>query len=100
MSSARALKGRSFNSGGDMTDDDDDDIEDCGRNDTTDFEDYIAARAVAHVKELDAAARYRAAGHDELYREAKLMAEAIRRSFKTRPIADLTAVDGGKPEAP
>lgn len=78
---------------------DDDDIEDFGRDDPTYFEDYIAARAVAHVKELDAAARYKNAGHDELYREAKLMAEAIRRSFKTRPIGDLSAVEGGKSEA-
>jgi len=61
-------------------------------------EDHIAARAIAHTKELEAAAKLKEAGHEDLYKEAVLMAEALRHSFRTRKIGQLETIKGDKQE--
>ena len=77
------------------SDDEDEDVS-VGDHDPGDFEDFIAARTIAHVRELEAAASLRERGHDDLCKEALLMAGAVRRSFRTRPIGDLSAIDRDK----
>jgi hypothetical protein len=64
-----------------------------------DFDDPVAARAVSHVQCLHAAAKFKGDKLDELYDEALNMAKAIRRSFKTLPAGELSAIKGGKEDA-
>ena len=57
------------------------------------FADAIAARCSAYTTLLEKVA---AVDDDALKKEGLLMLGAVRRSFKTHPIAELTSIDGGK----
>lgn len=76
-----------------MKDDDEDysDIEVAPFDDVP--SDPVAARAASFVKLLALVDHVR---DDEARKEAMLMLRAIRMSFKTLPVGDLTSLPGGK----
>lgn len=76
----------------------DDDDEDYSNIDTPPFDesplDPVAARAASFTKLLALVDHVR---DDEAKKEAMLMLRAIRLSFKTLPVGDLSSLPGGKP---
>lgn len=75
-----------------------DDDEDYSDIETPPFEeaplDPVAARAASFTKLLALVDHIR---DDDAKKEALLMLRAIRTSFKTLPVGDLTAMPGGRP---
>ena len=75
-----------------------DDDEDYSNIDTPPFDeaplDPVAARAASFTKLLALVDHVR---DDEAKKEAMLMLRAIRLSFKTLPVGDLSSLPGGKP---
>ena len=75
----------------------DDDEEDYSDIETPDFEepplDPVAARAASFTKLLALIDHIR---DEDAKKEALMMLAAIRRSFKTLPTGDLSAMQGGK----
>jgi ribosomal silencing factor RsfS len=78
-----------------MRDDDEDDIVEIDTSDTDEYPlDSVAARVVSFTKLLALVDHIKT---EEAQKEAILMLRAVRRSFKTIPIADeLTQIQGGK----
>lgn len=58
-----------------------------------DFEDRVAARVAAYTRLMNLVAGIK---DKELRREGMMMLQATRRSFRTLPTGELTAIAGGK----
>lgn len=64
-----------------------------------DFEDRVAARVMSYTRLMALVAGIK---DKELRREGMMMLQATRRSFRTLPTGELTAIPGGKdaPDSP
>ena len=71
----------------------DDDAIEFDPDEPVDFEDKVAARVASYTKLMALVLHVKG---KELRKEGMLMLVAIRRSFKTLPTGELTALTGGK----
>jgi hypothetical protein len=74
-----------------MAHDDDPDL-DPNVQDFEQFDDKVAARAMAFTQMVKAAAEVKEKGHDDLYDETMRMLQALRRSFKTLPAGEVSVI--------
>jgi hypothetical protein len=74
---------------------DDDDAIEFDPDEPCDFEDKVAARVASYTRLMSLVVTIKDA---ELRREGVMMLQAIRRSFRTLPTGELTALSGGKEE--
>ena len=70
-----------------------DDAPEFDPDETSDFEDRVAARVSAYTRLLALVAGLK---DKELRKEGMMMLGATRRSFRTLPTGELTAITGGK----